>query len=493
MSSYDLYKRIVRDVQELEPVSAIRQGIDCLRGPIRPETGSGTVYSGIEPKNVMLVIRWLYQHHRRGRGVRTLSVNDLKGLSRDISILESLTEDEKIPVMGPHDWPRIDYHRRPHEDSLHETGSSIPRQLILFNDKLEGSRLSEQFTEKYQMPMSMFILIYTWCCAHLETQKKRTLSVQKMRSSWGEGNADKFLNAVARDFESASDWVKEYSNQTMVRGNPQRTIWRQLREPTPLVRIPFFRDGDTLRPYSLAVLETGLRGNLYEMLKAMNVGFPGGCFGKAYEEYIQDLIKKLNLGFLSERQLRKELRAGSRRADCLALDGRAVIIIEVKSTTPSPKEMGEQDFVGAGAKIVEGISQIAHTAGQLPNVSRQDIFGVVVTYGKYEHTWETIGQKAHARAQDELGRLGNPILTNQCFFLDVDDFEHLVDEALGHDTGFGDTLRKLAVRQKDQKTGFDFKRELERAVGRAISTPGWLVTRRNQWFAWMEKNARRPT
>lgn len=489
VSSTDLHGKIVEKIRMLNPASVIRLGIDCLHDMKESDAGSAAAYSGIEPKNIMLVIRWVYQHHECGRDTRAPSVDDLRDLSRDISGLESLAENEKISAMGPHDWPHIDYHRRPHQDSRFETGPSVPRQLILFHDKLGVSELDKKFQEKHQMSMLGFILIYTSCCAYLVARGKRTLSVQALRDKWGKNDADKFLNAIARDFEGASRWMKEHSERTMLRKNPQRSLWRQLREPTPLVRIPLFRDGDSLRPYSLEILETGLRENLYEMFKGLGIGFPGRCFGNAYEEYIRCLVKKLRLPFLCEQELREAMGADSSRADCVVFDKEKSVIIEVKSTTPPHMEMAEQDFVGAGFStrdnILDGVSQIAHTANWLKIPDKRNIFGVVVTYGKYEHTWETIGKRARAYVQEKLGCLGNPILTDQCFFLDVGDFEYLIDAAL-HDIGFGDALCRLA-RQQSQNESFVFQQGLECIVQKPLPTPTWLMDRMNEWFAWMEK------
>lgn len=477
-----LHEKIVEDIQVFEPVSAIRQGIACMRDLVDPDAGSAAIHSDIKPEDVMLVMRWVFQYQELGKGTHSMSANDMGRLSRDVSKLRALAEDEKTPAFGPHDWPRIDYHRRPYEDSRFETGPSVPRQMILFRDMLEGSELSASFSEKHQISLHTFILIYTWCCAHVYVGK--SLSVREIRPKWKEGNS--FLNAVARDFKGASDWVRKVSAQTDIQGNPQRSLWRQLREPSPLVRIPLFRDGDSLVPYSLGILEAGLRGNLYEMFEDLGGGFPDGDFSAAYSKYIQGLVQKLRLSFLGDESLTETVGSGSSRADCVVLDGKTVVIVEVKSTTPPLKEMAEQDFIGAGGsakrRLLKGITQIAHTAVHLNIPSKSDVIGIVVTYGKYEHTWETIGEKARGDVQKKLDCLGNPILTHQCFFLDIDDFEHLVDAALEPNMGFGKMLHQLATQQQNKGDQFAFKKELEHLVGRPLPTPDWLMKRMDAWM-----------
>lgn len=550
-SSSDLYDKIVGKVQALDPVRVIKLGIACLRDPVESDAGSTTTCSDINPEHVMLIMRWAYQHYEPGKSTRVPSENDMRRLARDIHELESVVEKEKVPVREHRDWPRIDYHRRVLDDLWPEMVASISRQMILFRDKLEGSELDEEFKEKYRIAVSDLIRIYVLCCVYVS--KGRDLSIKDLRDRWGRDNVDNFSKVFARDFERASDWMKEHSKQIMVRETPrqgaglrrcgrmlrvvttkirgdfakaasvreilcgvwripielyngmaayarrvtayQRSIWRELREPTPLVRIPFLCHDGNLVPYSLVLLDAGLRGNLYEMCEDLNVGFPGGCFGDAYEEYVQCLVEKLKLPFLSAKSLRDKMGGDANRADCVVCDGEKRIIIEAKSTTPPRKEMSEQDVIGAAGSakrnILGGVLQIAHTARWLKTPDKRDVFGLVVTYGRYGHTWETIGERARGGVEREMKCLGNPVLTDQCFFLDIADFEYLVDEVCEEGKGFGDLLSALAQRQ-GQEESFVFKETFGRIVDREVlPTPKWLIDRKDAWME--ELDPRRST
>lgn len=268
----------------------------------------------------IVVLKWALMDSGRLTGKqKEMLPNDLNALEMLVVKLSNYSRlpDEYVPIELYGRALIYQQYTYQHFVSL----KGIMRQRELFSKAKDNDYFKTEFSSKYGLELDIFLKLSAFLVAILEVRRGckfhlHDLPISKFKVS----DVESFLAAISIDVTLVSNQLREFST-------PYRRPAEFL-EQTPFLNFPVIKCGLEYWCVSRAVLSKSLDHFVYDALKR-TTKFPGR-FGRRFEIYVGDVIRRSKLPFRTEDDLKKVLGAHSKLVDFLIHSGEENIFVDAK-------------------------------------------------------------------------------------------------------------------------------------------------------------------
>lgn len=271
---------------------------------------------------------------------------------------------------------------------------------------------------------------------------------------------DAFLNAISVEVRAlpselrALDLDLRHANEFLL--------------PTPLLRFPLIKVDGQYCCVSPHVLERSLGHFIYDYLKRADVGSFNNPFGKSFERYVGEQIRRSGLAWADENELLKLLPGQGKVVDFVVADGDSNVLIDAKGVEMAQRGMAalrrgdvrratQTSLIKAFEQGHEVAARMAKIGNAHPVIrSRSSTYLLAVTYkelyiGNGITLAGVIGESelAKIRAQYDPCHL---IPEKNIYFLAIQEFEELMSLVGSGKIGLVEALNRAKEADSDPLT-----------------------------------------
>ncbi|SMF40870.1 MULTISPECIES: hypothetical protein [unclassified Pseudomonas] len=197
----------------------------------------------------------------------------------------------------------------------------IMRQREMFSRAKGNDYFKTEFSSKYGLGLDTFLKLSAFLVAILEARKIYKFHVHDLPvSKFRFDDVENFLTAISIDVALVGSQFREFSTSCR---RPAEFL-----EQTPFLNFPIIKCGLEYWCVSRKVLSKSLDYFVYDALKR-TTKFPIR-FGRRFETYVGDVIRRSKLPFRTEDDLKKVLGTQSKLVDFLIHSGGENIFVDAK-------------------------------------------------------------------------------------------------------------------------------------------------------------------
>lgn len=415
-----------------------------------------------QPWLIMLMIQWTYLNPLAGLDLHRKAITQ-SGMLELLQKILDLTDTGTMP--DEFDDVRLFMRALAFQQFFHQTDNGLydlARQRLIFAAVPENHYYKTRFMNRTGVSISSFLNL---SFALYATVKKNGPKIDhsylfNVCTSISPPMVDAFLRLIS---VNVNDLHRKLTSLDVDGRGPDEYL-RQ----TPFLRFPMVKVKATYWCVSPHVLARSLGYFIYDFLKRDDPEGFNQPFGKSFEHYVGECLKKSKLSFAKEPELIKALDGKGKVVDFLVADGDANVLIDAKGVEMSQSGMTaiKRGTVRRATKtsLIKAFEQGHEVAARLPQLEashpvikhRTTTYLLAVTYKElYIGNGATLAAMAGATELEKIRAAhaeDTLIPFENIYFLSIQEFEDLMHLVSEGDIGLVEALEMAKKADSDMSS-----------------------------------------
>ena len=346
--------------------------------------------------------------------------------------------------------------------------NKLGRQHKFFSILPPNHYLKSLFKSETNISIDDFIELTFALLTRFITQKELFITESwfgPLENAYPPGTITKFLSIFSKNWSDLKDYLE---NQ------PQVSVAYEFHEQTPLRRYPLLKIQDKYFCFSRELISHSAQNIVYDILREKDAAKFMDKFGDIFERYVEDVLSKTKLHYLTEKELKQKLNPKEKVVDFVVVEANANIFIDAKgielSTIGMVSHISQIVTDKSRNSIIKGVEQYYSTVNQclattLFDVSNKRNYLIIITYkdvflGSGKDFLNDIAIDKYSQIISKYPNC-NFLRSDQIYFISIDDFDLLVELIISRNKSISEVL-EFAVKsdQINETKKFLFRQHL---------------------------------
>lgn len=465
---YDADRReIVSQIRKYNPLSIAWAALSYVNAP----TTRAYEAASRQPWLAMLLVKWVYLDPMSISALPRPPIDE-KGLINLLQRMHALSEKACKPQ--EYDDARLLMRALAFQQFHHQTEDgllNLARQELIFGKVADNHYFRIQFLSGTGVSVRDFVRL-SFALISFITLKGAVVrrdSLFDLCSAFSPATIDYFLNLISVDHTHLHKKLKAIDNDDR---HPDEYFHQ-----TPFIRFPLIKVSGEYGCLSKHILHRSLGHFVYDYLKRDDINNFNNPFGKSFERYVGNCIKKAGLPTADEQELINVLPGQGKVVDFLVADGSTNVLIDAKGV-----EMAQRGMTAARRQEVRRATQTSlikafeqgHDVAARMGIMdaehcvikpRSATYLLAVTYKElYIGNGLSLAAVAGSEHLDSIRAKYDPrylIPNENIYFLTIHEFERLMRLVEGGHIGLAEVLERAKCADSDPQTHkFNFELHL---------------------------------
>jgi hypothetical protein len=472
------FREIQGEFRKYYPLSILDASLGYLYAPSKNKQDK----AARQPWLVLLLIKWVYSDELANSFLPRPSINSVQYLALLQKVLD-LTDSDKMP--DEYEEVRLFMRALAYQQFFYQAEGKLvdlARQEIIFSRVPSNHYFKTRFLKLVGLPIETFLRISFVLLAAVESQG-RILSRDYLFAlcpPFEAYDVDAYLRAISIDVNDLNKALRDADTD----GRSPEEFLHQ----TPFLKFPLVKVDGKYWCVSPAVLSRSLGHFVFDLLKSDDVNAFNNPFGKSFEKYVGEWLKKTKLPIAIESELIKELPGVGGVIDFLIADDESNVLIDAKGVEMAQGGMAavrKMDMRRAvKTSLIKAFEQGHEVISRLPKVSvknpvicqRANNYLLVVTYKElYVGNGMAFANVVGGAELDKVRSAyssDHQIPIENMYFLTIHEFEELMDLVSAGRVGLVEFLeyaKQIDSNPRTQKFNFEMHiQEFSKKGGRPI-------------------------